>query len=318
MNAELKMNKNRIQLRKRSKWTQMKNDIFLYILLLPTIAVILFFSYLPMPGLLMAFMDYDIIKGFKSDWVGFANIVEIFKNPDMYGAIWNTLKLNILGLIICHPIPIIFALLLNEVKNSVFKRTIQTISYLPHFLSWISVIGIAFAIYAVYGPVNDFRLWLMGQPLTAGDRIMFLADPKLFIPNVLGLGLWKEMGWSSIIYLAALTAIDPQLYEASYMDGANKFKQAVHITIPGIMPTVIMLLILRMGNMLRSNFELIYGLQNPFVNFEVISTIIYKYGINGGRFSQATAFGFVDGMIAFLLVFVTNKISKKISEISIW
>jgi putative aldouronate transport system permease protein len=184
---------------------------------------------------------------------------------------------------------------------------------LPQFLSWLAVVGLATSMYAIYGPINDLIMHFGGT-----ERVMFLSNQSLFIPNLVFLNLWKTVGWDSIIYLAAITGIDSQLYEAAKIDGASRFKQIIHITIPGIMPTTIILLILAMGRLFNDNFELIYGLQNPFINFEVISTVVYKNGIVEGKYSIATAFGFMQGVIAFILMAISNKISNKLSGVSIW
>lgn len=293
-----------------------KRDSFFYLLLLPALVITFIFAYMPLPGLIVAFEDYDIFKGmFGSPWVGLKHIKEIFEMPAIMESIWNTLTISVLSLIVAFPAPIILALLLNELKDGLFKRTIQTVSYLPHFLSWISVIGIVSTLYAAYGPINDIRVALFGE---GTERILFLAQQNLFVPNVLMLTVWKDTGWGSIIYLATLSSIDPQLYEAAYIDGASRWQQARYITLPGLMPTAMLLLILRLGGLFASNFELIYGLQNPFINYEVISTVVFKSGIQQGNYSLSTALGFVQGLLAFLLTAASNSISKRLSGIAIW
>jgi putative aldouronate transport system permease protein len=285
-------------------------------MLSPAILIVFVFAYIPIPGLLISFMDYDVFKGFwGSSWVGLKHIHSIFELPLMLDSIWNTLLVSVLTLLVCFPAPIVLALLLNELRVEIFKRIIQTLFYLPHFLSWISVIGIAYAFYSLYGPLNDLLVHLFG-PNT--ERIMFLSHQELFIPNVLLLSLWKEVGWGTIIFLAAIASIDPQLYEAAYIDGASRFQQALHITLPGIKTTIMILLILNLGNLFQSNFELIYGLQNPFVNFEVISTVVFKNGIQQGQYALATALGFVQGIVALILTMGANKLAKKISGVGIW
>lgn len=298
------------------KTAKIRNYIPLYILIAPAVILTVIFSYLPLPGLLISFMDYDMFKGFfGSEWVGLQNIKTIFETPNMMQAIINTLTISIASLVITFPMPILIAVLLNEVRSAVFKKTIQTVTYLPHFLSWISVIGIAYSFYSLNGTLNDFRVFIFG-----GDtaRRFFLAENSFFIPNVIILTLWKETGWNSIIYLAAITGLDMQLYEAARIDGANRFKQFLHITLPGIMPTVIIMLILKIGQIFNSNFDLIYGLQNVFIEFDVISTIVYKSGIQQGNFGVSTALGFCQGIIALILTLSTDKLSNKISDISIW
>ena len=295
---------------------KIKKDIFIYILLFPALALTFIFAYLPMPGIMVAFQEYDIFLGLlKSPFVGLRNIIDLLQTPELIESVWNTLKISVLSLVFCFPAPIILALLFNELKNGVFKRAIQTISYLPYFLSWISVIGIFTTFYSVYGPLNDLRLALFGPEV---ERILFLSKQELFIPNVLFLSLWKDTGWGTVIYLASISAIETQLYEAADIDGANKWQQTIHITLPGIMTTAVILLILSLSNLFGSNFELIFGLQNPFIDLEVISTIVYKYGIQNASYSMATAIGFMQGLIAFLLIFISNYVCKKVSEVGIW
>lgn len=291
-----------------------KKNPMLYALVLPAVILVFIFCYLPLPGLLISFMDYDILKGFNSPWVGLKNIKEIFTMPAMLKSIANTVWLNVLGLVITFPAPVIFALMLNELKNGFFKRFTQTVSYLPHFLSYIAVIGIATSIFSEYGIINDIRTALFGE---GTKRVLYLAQQGLFVPNIIVINLWKTLGWSSVIYLAAISGIDASLYEAATIDGAGKFSQCINITLPSIAPTIRMLFILQIGNLFKSNFELIYGLQNVYIDFEVISTIIYKQGITAGDYSISTAFGFVEGIISLVLILGTNYISKKIDGTTI-
>ena len=296
------------------RWVRM--NYIVYLMLLPAIVCTFVFAYMPMPGIMVAFKDYNIFKGpYGSPWGGLSNIRRMFTMPGVVQSIWNTLQIGVLSLIVSFPTPIVFALLLNEIRVSAFKRTVQTISYMPYFLSWISVIGIAANLYSIYGPINDLRVFF-GGPDT--KRLLFLSNPGFFIPNVLILTVWKGLGWDSIIYLAAITSIDPQLYEAALMDGAGKLRQAWHITMPGILPTTMILLILRLGGLFNSNFELIYGLQNPFINYEVISTVVYKMGIQQADYGLATAVGFMQGLVALVLTFGSNKISKLVSGSGLW
>lgn len=305
------------QAEKRHKKMQtIKKDLPLYIILLPTILFTIFFKYLPMPGILMSFMKYDVFLGFfKSPWVGWDNFVEIFTVPAISNSIMNTLKLSILNLLISFPLPIIFALLLNEIRCNVFKRVVQTVSYLPHFLSWVAAIGIVYSIYSVDGIINDLRVMLLGEDT---ERIRFLASQSFFIPNALIITIWKTIGWSSIVFLSAIAGIDPELYEAANIDGANRFKQCLHVTVPSIMPTAVMIFILNIGGILSDNFDLIYGLQNAFIDFETLSTVVYKQGIAGGNYSVATALGLFQNGIGFILVIAANWLSKKVNDVALW
>ncbi len=285
----------------------------LYLFLIPGLVLTAVFSYAAMPGLLIGFMNYDYFLGFKSPWVGLANIIEIFTTPDLNSAIVNTLILSLLNLVVVFPLPIIFSLLLNEIKNGFFKRFTQTVSYLPHFLSTISIIGLATSIFSEYGVINDIKLFINPD----SQRTLYLTLQNLFVPNITMLTVWQTLGWSSIIYLSTIAGIDPTLYEAAVVDGAGKFKQCIYITLPSIMPTVVLLFILQIGNLFKSNFDLVYGLQNPYINFEVISTVIYKQGITNGKYDISTAFGFVEGFISLILIFTANFFSKKVNDISI-
>lgn len=306
----LKLNNN-----KKSNIAHIKNYIPLYLLILPAVLFTFIFSYVPLPGLVLAFMHYDPFLQFKSPWVGIENFKEIFTTPYFLNAILNTLQISFLTLIIGFFLAITFALLINELRNRVFKSIVQTVSYLPFFLAWIAVIGIMQSVYSMDGPINDFLFHLTGKE---SSRIMFLASQKFFLPNAIILHMWKNVGWSTIIYLASIAGIDQQLYEASYIDGASRLQQTWHITLPGIKPTIIMLLILSMGSLVADNFELVYGLQNPYINFEVISTVVFQQGINQGNYSVATAFGLSQGLVQLILVVAANYISKKVNDIAIF
>lgn len=294
----------------------LKNNMLIYILLLPAIIITFIFAYLPMPGIFIAFQDYNIFKGISgSPLVGLKHILNIVRLPALSGAVVNTVILSVITLVISFPSAIILSLLFNELRVGIFKKTVQTISYLPYFLSWISVIGIAQSMLSIYGSINDLSLSIFGQDT---ERIMFLSKQELFVPILVMLTLWKEVGWNSIIYLAAITAVDEQLFEAARIDGASRLQQTWYITLPCIKPTIIILLIFAMGNIFKSNFELVYGMQNPFINFNVISTVVYSRGIQQANYSMAAAVGFCEGLISFMLVFIANKISKKISDVYIW
>lgn len=286
----------------------------IYFMLLPTVILVLIFNYMPLPGLIISFMDYDFLLKFKSPWVGFQNFIDIFTLPDFTGAILNTLKISLLNITIVFIVPVIFALLLNEIRNMVFKRIVQTVSYLPYFFSWASVLGIAYSVFSKYGLLNTIISYFSQN----ADKTMWLAQQNLFVPNVIILTIWKTMGWDTIIYLAAIAGIDPSLYEAAQIDGANKFKQCINITIPSILPTMVLLFILATGRIFGDNFELIYGLQNPFIDYEVISTITYKQGIVSGNYSVASALSMVQGVVNLFLVMGTNYLSKRLTETSLW
>ena len=294
---------------KKSVRYRLWRDRYLYLMLLPALGITLFFSYLPMGGLVMAFQDFDIFKGFLgSEWVGLANFKRIFSQSKFLVAIWNTLSISFLNILICFPAPILLALLLNELRTGPFKKIIQTISYLPHFLSWISVVGFVHLLFGRDGYVNDVRM-----ALGAAERITYLAEQDLFIWFIIGTMLWKETGWGTVIHLANLSSISPDLYEAASIDGATRLQKIRYITLPHMVPTVVILLIFKMGTIFGSNFELIYGLQNPYINFEVISTIVYQTGLQGGDYSMSTALGFAQGLVALVLVLASNWFSDKMT-----
>ena len=301
--------------REKNLYKRIKDHTALYILLIPAIIFTFIFVYVPLPGIVAAFMDFDMLLQFKSPWVGLDNFKEIFTTPMFLEAIINTLKLSFLTLVIGFLAAVLFALLINELRNGFFKGFVQTVSYLPYFLAWIAVIGIVQSIYSINGPVNDLIFLITGNE---ESKVMFLAQQSFFVPNALLLHLWKNVGWGSIIYLAAMSGIDQQLYEASHIDGASRFRQIWHITLPGIKPTFVMLLILSMGSLVSDNFELVYGLQNPYINFEVIGTVVFQQGISQGNYSLATAFGLSQGIVQFILVLTANYTSKKINEIGIF
>ena len=291
---------------------------FLYLMVVPALAFTFVFAYLPMSGLIVAFKDYDIWQGIMaSPWAGrggFAHFIAVFTNRAMLESIGNTIYLSLLNLAISFPAPIIFALLLNELRQIVFKRVVQTVSYMPHFLSWISVIGITMVFFGQFGPLNEFFLLLNPEH----TRRLFLAENDLFVPLLVFLNLWKTMGFQSIIFLAAITGVDPQLYEAASIDGAGRFKQALYVTIPAIMPTVMIMFILQIGGILASNFELVFGMQNVFIDFEVIDTVVYRHGLLQRGYSQATALGLTRGLIALGLTVGVNQISKKLGSASVF
>lgn len=292
-----------------------KKNKMTYLFLVPAIILVFIFYYLPIGGLYMAFVDYNPFRGILgSPFVGLENIKSILEIPELTKAIVNTLWLNLWNVIVIFPLPLIFALLLNEIKGGAFKRVAQTVSYLPHFLSTIAVIGLVTTIYGGSGIVNDIRVALFGEDT---KRVLFLAQQDFFVPNVVSLTVWQSLGWSSIIYLSALSGIDPALYEAAIIDGASRWQQCWHITLPSLSVTIILQFILQIGNMFASNFDLIYGLQNVFIDYEVISTIIYKQGIVQGNYSIATAFSFLSGLISLVLILSANAISKKINGISL-
>ncbi len=296
----------------------LRKHTFLFGLTLPAILFSLVFAYLPLSGLIVAFKDYNIWKGpLGSPWAanyGFAHFIEVVKFAPIMRSIGNTLMLSTLNLLIGFPAPILFALLLNELRAIRFKKIVQTVSYMPNFLSWISVIGICMVVFSDYGPINDLLCLLM----PGRERVLYLSRNELFVPFLVVLNLWKNMGFQSIIFLAAITGVDPQLYEAAAIDGASRLQQVRHVTLPSIAPTIAVMFILNIGGILSSNFELVFGLQNAFINFETIDTVVYKFGLQQRGYSLATAVGLMRGLIALFLTVIANIITKKIGDTSVF
>lgn len=296
-------------------WAKIWSNRYIYIMILPVVVYYILFKYWPMAWLRIAFYDFKILKGIKgSKFVGLKHFESFIRNPDFLKIIWNTLYLNILSLVFAFTAPIIFALLLNELAGGKFKRTVQTISYLPHFLSMVVVVSMIRNILSPSMGIVNSIIKSMG-----GEEIYFIGEPKYFRPIMIISGIWQEVGWGSIIYLSALSGIDPELYEAAVIDGAGRFKQVLYITIPGIAQTIVVMLILRIGTLLSVGFEKVYLLQNPhnLAVSEVLSTYIYKRGMVNNNYSLATAVGMFNGLISLILVGLANKLSKKYSEISL-
>ncbi|TYT23975.1 sugar ABC transporter permease [Dictyoglomus thermophilum] len=285
---------------------------YLILMIFPFVVWLIIFRYIPLWGWITAFQNYKPgIPIFQQQWVGLKYFKEMFSDPEFYLVMRNTLAMSILGLIFGFPLPIILAILINEIRHNTFKRTVQTISYLPHFVSWVIVASIVHAMLAPDGVVNYalLKLGLIKQP------ILFFGEPKYFWWIVVFSDIWKEVGWNTIIFLAAMTAINPELYEAAEVDGASRFRKIWHITLPGIMPTVIMILILSIGNIINIGFERQFLLRTSAVRnvSDVIDLYALDYGIRAGRFSFGTAAGIFKSVISLILLFSANKVSKKVT-----
>ncbi|MER2010156.1 MAG: ABC transporter permease subunit [Psychrobacillus sp.] len=287
-------------------------DRYLLLLLLPGALYFLIYRYIPMIGLLLAFKDYSPFQGFlKSPWVGLKHFQSIFEDSEVIQVIWNTLQISMLQIVFAFPISIILALMLNELRNQMYKRFLQSVVYMPHFLSWVVVVGITVIFLRSEGLINNF----LGSFLDM-NPIPFLTDPALFKPIVVLQVIWKESGWGTILFLAALSGISPHLYEAAVMDGASRMRQIWHITLPALKSTIVILLILRLGNVMDSGFEQIFLMLNPF-NMEsgnVLDTYVYFKGIQQANFSFATAVGLFKGIIGLILVVLANRLAKRFGE----
>ncbi|MBE1442963.1 ABC transporter permease [Paenibacillus sp. OAS669] len=304
---------------RQSLWITIGRDLkrnkLLYLMVLPVIAYYVIFDYGPMYGLQIAFKDYSPGDGiWGSSWVGFQHFIDFFNSYYFWRLIRNTLLINVYELIFGFPAPIILALLLNELRRQYFKRIVQTITYLPHFISVVVVVGMLVDFLARDGIVNQLAAFFGVASKS------YLSEPEWFRFIYVSSGIWQQVGWGSIIYLAALSNIDPTLYEAAKVDGAGRWKQMIHITIPGIMPTIIILLILKMGSMMSVGSEKILLMYNPLTydTADVISTFVYRKGILEASYSYTTAVGLFNAVIAFSLLILSNSISKRVSETKLW
>lgn len=288
---------------------------WLYYMAIPVFLYYFIFKYIPMLGIVIAFQDYRPAKGFfNSDWVGFGQFIKFFRSPYAWRVIRNTLILNFYQLLFGFPAPIILALLLNEVKTTWYKKTIQTLSYLPHFISLVVVCGIITDFSLSTGLFNDI-IELLGM-----ERQNLLANQDLFRGLYVGSGIWQSIGWGSIIYLATLSNTDPNLYEAAVIDGAGRFKQVIYITIPTIIPIIVIQLILRVGKIMSEGYEKVILLYSPLVyeKADIISSYVYRIGLQEQQYSLSAAVGIFNSIVNMTLLIFANWFSKKISEESLW
>ena len=291
-------------------------DRWLYIMLLIPLAHIFIFNYIPMYGILVAFKDYNTYLGFlKSPWVGLKHFLTIVNDIQFWKVFFNTFRIGVLSFLFGFPAPIIFALLLNEIKHKKYKKTIQTMTYLPYFISVVAICGI---IYAFTQPTTGI-INVMIKALT-GKSIYFLTEPGWFIPIYIITNIWQGLGFGAIIYLAALSGIDPGLYESAIIDGATRFQRVIYITLPSIKPTIIMLMILGIPGIISVNFEKILLLYRPIIYevADVIPTYMYRKGLLGAEFSYGTAVGLFLSLISLFIIITSNALSKKFSEIGLW
>jgi putative aldouronate transport system permease protein len=289
-----------------------------YLLMLPGLLYYLVFHYVPMWGIIVAFQDFRPWNGlFNSPWVGFDNFAQFFNGPYFWRLIKNTLVISGLNLLFVFPAPLILALLLNEVRPAWYKRSIQTISYYPHFVSWIVVGGLLIYLFSVNVGFVNHMLTALGLP-----PARVLGSSSSFLPLVVGSAIWKDVGWGAIIYLAAVAGISPELYEAATVDGANRWQRMVHVTLPGLIPVVVVLLILRVGHILDVNFlQILILVGNDASLYEVgdvIDTWVYRTGFFQQQFSLATAVGLFKGVIGLALVFFANRITRRLTDSGLW
>ncbi|WP_425516972.1 ABC transporter permease [Paenibacillus tritici] len=298
--------------RKQGFGYYLQRDWQLYLLVMLPLAFVIVFKYLPMTGLVIAFKDYKIARGFwGSEWAGMQVFQDLFAKPDFIRAVRNTLLLNVLDLCFSFTMPIVLALLLNEIKSIRFKRINQTVLYLPHFLSWVIIGAIAYQLLSEGGGVVNNLIELMG-----GTRIPFLQQDTNWLISYLVIGVWQSMGWGTIIYLAAMSGINPEMYEAATVDGAGRWRKVWSITLPSIRATIVTLLIMALGKVMDGSFERIYALQNKATTefTTTIPVLVYRWGIESGNFSRATAIGLFQSVIGIILVISADRVAKKLGE----
>ncbi len=294
---------------------ELSKNYELYLMFLPVFVFFLIFAYKPMYGILMAFQNYSPSKGVMgSPWVGFLHFKTFFNSFYFGRLLKNTLTISLCSIVFGFPAPILLALLMNEIKNKTFKKTVQTISYLPHFISLVVICSMIKKFTLSGGIINDIIV------LFGGTRSNLLNSPSAFVPIYILSDIWTGIGWGSIIYLAALSSISMELYEAAAIEGAGRFKQAIHVTIPGIAPTIVIMFILRMGSVLSVGYEKIILLYNPMTKSvaDVISSYVYEKGILNQSWSFSTAVGLFNAVINLIFLVLTNQFSKKVSDTALW
>lgn len=295
---------------------RIRKDRNYLLMLLPGIIYYILFKYVPMFGILIAFKNYNIFTGFwESDWVGLKYFKLFINNPNALVIIRNTIILGIYKLVFGFPAPILLALLMNEIHNRLFKRVVQTISYLPHFVSTVIVTGmVALFLSPINGIVNQFLGWF------GVEAIAFLQEASWFRTIYIVSDIWQGIGWGTIIYLAALTTIDPSLYEVASIDGANRFKKMLHVTLPGLVPAIVILFILQTGLILELGFEKIYLLYNPatYETADIISTYVYRVGLLQNNYSYATMINLLMCVVSLIFIVTANTVSRKLGDTSLW
>ncbi|SDY93610.1 putative aldouronate transport system permease protein [Evansella caseinilytica] len=300
------------QQRRNELWRAVKKNKWIYFMILPGIIYFIIYKYVPMYGLIIAFKDYKPYMGISgSEWVGLAHFQRLFTSSEFWMILKNTLWLFGLQLLIFFPIPIILSLMLNELRSQFYKRSVQTLIYIPHFMSWVVIVSISFVMLTMDGGIINGMLEALGF-----EKINFLMNESTFRPMYILQVIWREAGWGTIIYLAAIAAVDPSLYEAARMDGASRFRQMWHITLPSIRSVIIVLLILKIGDVLELGFEHVYLLLNASNRHvgEIFDTYVYTAGLRQGQFSYSTAIGFFKGAVGLVLVIFANWLAKKAGE----
>lgn len=291
-------------------------DFDLYCMLAPMLLLLFFFAYKPLTSMVIAFKDYSPFKGvWESEWVGFEYFIEFFSGKFAWRTIRNTLVISGSMLLFSFPAPIILALLLNELRSNKFRKLVQTVSYIPHFISMVVVCSMVTNFLSpTSGVVNSILRFFGAEP------VYFLSKPELFVPIYVLVNIWMTIGYGSIVYIAALTGISEDLYEAARVDGAGKWQQMLHVTLPGLVPTIMVMLLVQLGNILNVGYEMIILLYSPgiYETADIINTYVYRAGIQEGRYDYATAIGLLNSFVSFILVIGANKLSKKLTETGLW
>ena len=303
----------------RSAWARFRKDVardrWLYLLLLPGMVFLLIVRYIPIFGNVIAFMEFNPYDMARSTWVGFDQFIALFQKPAFWKVFRNTLYISLLKLVWGFPIPIALALMMNEMRCLPFKKTAQTLLYLPHFISWVVLAGL---IMNLLDPSTGLVTVLL-KAIT-GRELQVLTDKKLFVPMLIVTDVYKSMGWGTIIYFAALSGVDPQLYEAAEIDGARKWKQLMHITLPSITPTIVIMLILSCNNIVNAGFDQIFMLYTPLVYdvADILDTYVYRIGIQNANYSFSTAAGMFKSVIALVMILIVNTVAKRTGNEGIW
>ncbi|MFC0215633.1 ABC transporter permease [Paenibacillus chartarius] len=293
-------------------WREIVKSKYLYLLALPGIVFFLIFKYIPMFGIVIAFQNYSPIGGImNSPWVGFQHFERFFSNPDFLLLFRNTMGISLMNLIFFFPLPIIVSLFLNELRSEMYKKSLQTIVYMPHFMSWVIISGLTFLLFATGEGLFNKVLTAIGA-----ERVDVLSNPDMFWIMLTIQSIWKEAGWGTIIFLAAIAGVDPQLYEAARMDGAGRLRQIWHVTLPAIRSVIVVMLILRLGHIMDVGFEQILLMYNGAVSevAEVFDTYVYRVGVQQAQFSYSTAAGLFKSVVGLTLVVIANKLAKKFGE----
>ena len=294
----------------------LRRDYQLYLMMLPVVVYLFIFAYLPIYGVQIAFKDYNVALGIEgSPWVGFANFERFFRSYQFWNILKNTLILSFYSLIAGFPIPIILALMITQVQREGFKKFVQTVTYAPHFISEVVIVGMLFLFLSPSSGIVNILMGRLGM-----EPINFMAESSMYKHLYVWSGVWQGAGWGSIIYIAALSSVNPELYESARMDGASKFQQILHIDLPSIMPTAIILLIMNMGSIMNQSAQKAYLMQTPLTasSQEIIATYVYKIGLIENQFSYSSAIGLFNNIINVILLVTVNTISRKVSDTSLW